>query len=86
MTASVHWGMIYGKIKMELRYLLQRMFVRVTRYANIPPLLNSVLLSVFSCVGAIVYGGMFAYLVTRTNMRCKKSVSYTHLDVYKRQV
>ena len=31
MTASVHWGMIYGKIKMELRYFLQRMFVRVTR-------------------------------------------------------
>ena len=31
MTASVHWGMIYGKMKIELKYFLQRMFVRVTR-------------------------------------------------------
>ena len=31
MTANVHWGMIYGKMKIELKYFLQRMFVRVTR-------------------------------------------------------
>lgn len=46
------------------------------------PLLNSVLLSVFSCVGAIVYGGMFAYLVTRTNMRCKKYLSSIFIFPY----
>lgn len=46
------------------------------------PLLNSVLLSVFSCIGAIAYGGMFAYLVTRTNMRCKKYLSSIFIFPY----
>jgi iron(III) transport system permease protein len=36
------------------------------------PLLNTVLLSVFTCLGAIAYGGVFAYLITRTNMAWKK--------------
>ena len=30
-TASVHCGMIYGKIKIALRYFLNLRFVRVTR-------------------------------------------------------
>ena len=46
------------------------------------PLLNSVLLSVFSCLGAIFYGGLFAYLVTRTNMRCKKYLSSIFIFPY----
>ena len=46
------------------------------------PLLNSVLLSVFSCFGAIFYGGLFAYLVTRTNMRCKKDLSSIFIFPY----
>ena len=46
------------------------------------PLLNSVLLSVFSCFGAIFYGGLFAYLVTRTNMRCKKYLSSLFIFPY----
>lgn len=46
------------------------------------PLLNSVLLSVFSCFGAIFYGGLFAYLVTRTNMRCKKYLSSIFIFPY----
>jgi len=46
------------------------------------PLLNSVLLSVFSCIGAIAYGGMFAYLVTRTNMRCKRYLSSIFIFPY----
>ncbi len=46
------------------------------------PLLNSVLLSVLSCFGAIFYGGLFAYLVTRTNMRCKKYLSSIFIFPY----
>jgi len=46
------------------------------------PLLNSVILSVFSCIGAIAYGGMFAYLVTRTNMRCKQYLSSIFIFPY----
>ena len=46
------------------------------------PLGNSVLLSVFSCIGAIVYGGIFAYLVTRTNLRWKKYLSSIFIFPY----
>lgn len=46
------------------------------------PLLNSVLLSVFACIGSILYGGIFAYLVTRTNMRCKKYLSAIFIFPY----
>ena len=35
------------------------------------PLLNTVILAVFSCVVAILYGGIFAFLVTRTNLKFK---------------
>ena len=46
------------------------------------PLLNSVLLSVFACIGSIFYGGIFAYLVTRTNMRFKKYLSSIFIFPY----
>ena len=36
-TASVHCGIMYGKIKILLRYLRQARFVLVTRKAIIPP-------------------------------------------------
>lgn len=46
------------------------------------PLLNTVLLSVFSCFIAIFYGGLFAYLVTRTNMKFKKYLSAIFIFPY----
>ena len=46
------------------------------------PLLNSVLISIFSCFGAILYGGIFAYLVTRTNLRFKKYLSAIFIFPY----
>lgn len=46
------------------------------------PLLNSVLMSVLSCVGAILFGGVFAYLVTRTNMKWKKYLSSIFIFPY----
>ena len=46
------------------------------------PLLNSVLLSVFACIGSIFYGGMFAYLVTRTNLKFKKYLSSIFIFPY----
>ena len=36
-TANVHCGMMYGKIKMELKYFLNFRFVLVTRNAKVPP-------------------------------------------------
>ena len=43
---------------------------------------NSVLISIFSCIGAIMYGGIFAYLVTRTNLRFKKYLSSIFIFPY----
>ena len=39
------------------------------------PLLNTIVMSVLSCLVAILYGGFFAFLVTRTNLRFKKYLS-----------
>ena len=55
---------------------------RMARINLWTPLLNTVILSVLSCFGAIAYGGMFAYLVTRTNMRCKQYLSSIFIFPY----
>ena len=39
------------------------------------PLWNTLLLAVFTCVISIVYGGTFAFLVTRTNLQFRKYLS-----------
>ena len=39
------------------------------------PLVNSLMCAVFSCLIAIAVGGMFAWLVIRTDMYCKKLCS-----------
>ncbi|NLB91515.1 MAG: iron ABC transporter permease [Clostridiales bacterium] len=46
------------------------------------PLLNSIILAALSCIGAILYGGFFAYLVTRTNMKFKKYLSSIFIFPY----
>lgn len=46
------------------------------------PLKNTVLLSVWACLGAILYGGIFAYLVTRTNLKFKKYLSSIFIFPY----
>lgn len=46
------------------------------------PGLNSVLLSVFASFGAILFGGTFAYLITRTNMKAKKYLSAIFIFPY----
>ncbi|MDR1808755.1 MAG: iron ABC transporter permease [Propionibacteriaceae bacterium] len=46
------------------------------------PLKNTVVMSVLACAGAIAYGGAFAYLVTRTNLRFKKWLSSIFIFPY----
>jgi len=46
------------------------------------PLLNTVLMALGACVGAILYGGIFGYLVTRTNLRIKKYLSAIFIFPY----
>lgn len=46
------------------------------------PLVNTVLLAVFSCVISIVFGGLFAFLITRTNMKLRKYLSAIFIFPY----
>lgn len=46
------------------------------------PLLNTVILGAGTCILAILFGGVFAYLVTRTNMPCKKYLSSIFIFPY----
>ena len=46
------------------------------------PLLNTVILAIGSCTFAILFGGIFAYLVTRTNMAFKKYLSSIFIFPY----
>ena len=46
------------------------------------PLLNTLLLSTISCVVSIVFGGVFAFLVTRTNLKFRKYLSSIFIFPY----
>lgn len=46
------------------------------------PMRNTMLLSVFSSIFALVYGGLVAFLVTRTNMKAKKFISSVFIFSY----
>ncbi len=46
------------------------------------PLVNTLVLSVLACVISIFYGGIFAYLVTRTNLVFKKYLSAIFIFPY----
>ncbi|SDI45623.1 iron(III) transport system permease protein [Pseudobutyrivibrio sp. 49] len=46
------------------------------------PLLNTVILSVLTCIISILFGGLFAFLVTRTDMKFKKYLSSIFIFPY----
>lgn len=46
------------------------------------PLLNTVLLAIGTCLVSIIFGGIVAFLVTRTNMACKKYISSIFIFPY----
>ena len=46
------------------------------------PLLNTTILAIGSCIFAILFGGIFAYLVTRTNLAFKKYLSSIFIFPY----
>lgn len=47
-----------------------------------PPLLNTIWLAVGTCVVSIVFGGLFAFLVTRTNLAWRKYLSSIFIFPY----
>ena len=46
------------------------------------PLVNTLLMSVGACVVAIIFGGLMAFLVTRTNLACRKYLSSIFIFPY----
>lgn len=46
------------------------------------PLFNTLILAACSCVVSILYGGLFAFLVTRTNLKLKKYLSSIFIFPY----
>lgn len=48
----------------------------------IEPLINSLICAILSCVISIIVGGMFAWLVIRTDMRFKKLCSTLFMFLY----
>ncbi len=46
------------------------------------PLLNTVLLAVGTCIVSIIFGGLFAFLITRTNLAFKKYLSSIFIFPY----
>ena len=86
-TVSVHIGSIdsvnTGLAEGLTFYNWVDLFTGALRNINFwLPLKNTLLLSVFSCFGAILYGGIFAYLITRTNIKCKKYLSSIFIFPY----
>lgn len=57
-------------------------FGEVSKNNLYTPMYNSILLAIFSSIGAIVFGGTFAYLVTRTNMAFKQYLSAIFIFPY----
>ena len=56
--------------------------IRLARTNLWMPLLNTVILSVLTCVISILFGGLFAFLVTRTDMKFKKYLSSIFIFPY----
>lgn len=71
---TYNWGALFAPTR--------TMDQRLAKINLWTPLTNSILLSIFSCIGAILIGGVFAYLVTRTNLKCKKFLSAIFIFPY----
>lgn len=76
---SVNTGLTSGFTSYNWQNLFKGPLAKINFWT---PLKNSVLLSIFSCTGAILYGGIFAYLVTRTNLKYKKYLSAIFIFPY----
>ena len=86
-TIKIHPGTIDAYItKRQAGYTLVNyvdLFTSRLAWANLwEPLINTLLLSVGACVVAILYGGLFAFLVTRTNLVWRKYLSSIFIFPY----
>ena len=86
-TITIHPGTIDANLSGRTEgYTLVNyvdLFTSRTAKTNLwTPLLNTLLLSTISCVVSIVFGGVFAFLVTRTNLKFRKYLSSIFIFPY----
>ncbi len=85
-TITIHQGSVDDPTGMGAGLTLfnwQDLFTGLLFKINfLVPLTNTLLMAVIACAGAILYGGFFAYLVTRTNLRFKKYLSSIFIFPY----
>ena len=86
-TITIHPGTIDANLSGKTEgYTLVNyvdLFTSRTAKTNLwTPLLNTLLLSTISCVVSIVFGGVFAFLVTRTNLKFRKYLSSIFIFPY----
>ena len=86
-TISVHPGTIDANLSGKTEGLTLANYVDLftsrTSKTNLwTPLVNTLLLSSISCVVSIVFGGVFAFLITRTNLKFRKYLSSIFIFPY----
>ena len=86
-TIAIHPGTIDANLtgKTEGYTLVNYidLFTSRTAKSNLwTPLINTLLLSTISCVVSIIFGGIFAFLVTRTNLKFRKYLSSIFIFPY----
>ncbi len=86
-TISVHAGSVDAQVSgRQAGYTLYNWIDiisgRLARRNFWIPLQNTVLLSILACLVAICFGGVFAYLITRTDMKAKKYLSNIFIFPY----
>ncbi|MBO4385057.1 MAG: iron ABC transporter permease [Clostridia bacterium] len=86
-TITVHPGTIDANISGKTEgFTLANyvdLFTSRTAKTNLwTPLVNTLLLSTIACVVSIVFGGVFAFLITRTNLKFRKYLSSIFIFPY----
>ncbi len=87
-TFTVHSSevrMVKGSVKGDLTlYHWQKMFASgvTSQKTFYEPFLNTMVVAFLSCILAILIGGFFAWVVTRTNIKCKGFISTVFVFPY----
>ena len=86
-TITIHPGTIDANLSGKSEGLTLAnyidLFTSRTSKTNLwTPLVNTLLLSAISCVVSIVFGGVFAFLITRTNLKFRKYLSSIFIFPY----
>lgn len=71
--SAYSWALLFTSNKMKAEIIRKNFWL---------PLGNTLALAALSCLFAVLFGGIVAYLVTRTNLKCKKYISSVFIFPY----